>query len=84
MKLVEVSYQMYNNIDTEWKTAKTKKLCKLLERVFGKHATIVGSGNNGYYDVAIWNRGAGKSGYFVGKVYVNTDIDIPEDFFEED
>ena len=77
IKMIEVKY--YDG--TEWKTAKTSKLCKLLKRVFGKHATTIGHGSNGYYDVAIWNYGAGKSGDFVGKVYISTDIDLPEDFF---
>ena len=78
--MIEVEY----NTGSGWKNAKTKKLCKLLKRIFGKHACIVGKGNQGYYDVANWDRLAGKNGTFVGKVYVSIDIELPEDFFEED
>ena len=37
MKLIEVGY----DDGSGWKTAKTRKLCKLLKRFFGKNAAIV-------------------------------------------
>lgn len=59
MKMIEVSYRD----GSEWKTAKTKKLCTLLERVFGKNSCFVPgapqdefmfkhlTGQGGYYNV---------------------------------
>ena len=91
MKLIEVSYEN----GSRWKTAKTKKLCKLLKRFFGKNAYIVQdrtdcylrhvSGQSYYYIVVKGTKNS-RGGWIVGTIFIDGyDGDtFPEDFFEED
>ena len=88
--MIEVSY----HDGAEWKSSKTTKLCKLLERVFGKNADILGdksecylkhiSGQSDYYDVVKWT--SSGRGNCVGKIYIGyyDEDEFPEDFFEDE
>lgn len=58
MKMIEVSYRFDGS---EWKTAKTKKLCKLLERVFGKNSCF----DTGYpFEKFMMRHFQGHKGYY--------------------
>ena len=98
MKLIEVDYVDYSvGSGWKWEMARTRKLCKLLKRIFGKNADIVQSssecylkhvsGQGEYYTVVKRDSNSnGNGGWIVGKIYIGGyDGDtFPEDFFEED
>jgi hypothetical protein len=85
MKMIEVRYRDLNG--SEWKTAKTKSLKKLLERVFGKNSCFdMGYLDTGYPYVKFMFRHLDNHGYYnvlayddyylqfdiVGQIYISS------------
>jgi hypothetical protein len=60
MKMIEVSYRD----GSEWKAAKTKKLCNLLERVYGKNSFFLPGAT---FEKFMWKHLMGQCGHY--KVY---------------